>query len=212
MNIKVALADDHPMIIEGLTNTLNATDNIKVAASYASASALLTGLKMALPDLLLLDMQLPDKPGNEVAIQIRKEYPDLPILVLSSWNSSVLVKEMMELGCKGYLLKNTATKSLLVEAIEKICITGKTFLDPSLQENLLSELVSSGRQAVPRLSKREIEILKLVVDNQSNQEIATKLYLSIRTVENHKYNLFQKLGVKSPVGLANVAIQLGLLR
>ncbi len=214
MSIRVILVDDHPMVIEGLSNTLNAADNITVTACYSSASALMAGLKMAVPDLLLLDMQLPDRPGNEVAAEVRRAYPTLSILVLSSWSSVVLVKEMMELGCRGYLLKNTATKSVLVEAIEKIHLTGKTFIDPELQESLLSGLVGAGQSGAPltpMLSKREKEILKLVVADLSNQEIATKLYLSIRTVENHKYNLFQKLGVKSPAGLANAAIQLGLL-
>jgi len=214
MPINVAITDDHPLVAEGLCNVLNSTLNISVSATYSNGDSLLKGLQKEQPDVLLLDMQLPDQSGSELAMYIRKNYPELPILILSGLDSAILVKNMMQLGCKGYLLKSTADKSILTEAIEQVYYTGETYLDPSLKEGLLSDLLKPKRQKKQplKLSKREKEILELVVEEYRNPEIAAKLHLSLRTIENHKYNLFQKLNVKNSVGLIKVAIQRGLLQ
>ncbi len=214
MPIKVALADDHPLVAEGISRILNATPHIQVIATYPDGDSLLQGIKLRQPDVLLLDMQMPDKSGSELIVHIRRNYPDLPVLVLSGLDSAILVKNMIRLGCRGYLLKSTADKTILTEAIEKVFYTDELYLDPSLKEDLLSGLLQAKKKEkqVLKLSRREKEILELIVEEYSNPEIADKLSLSPRTVENHKYNLFQKLNVKNAVGLIKAAIQQGLLQ
>ncbi len=212
MSIKVAIADDHPLVAEGLYKIINAVSHIQVTGIYANGDALQKGLTEEVPDVLLLDMQFPDTSGSELALYIRKHYPDIAILILSGLDSSILIKNMIQLGCKGYLLKNTTDKNILMSAIEKIYYTNDIYLDPFIKEDLLTEILTGKKRAKDKLklSKREKEILGLIVEEYSNPEIADKLCLSLRTVENHKYNLFQKLNVKNSVGLIKAAMQYGL--
>jgi len=213
MPIKVAITDDHPLVVEGLQNVLRAHPNISVIATYSSGDALLKGIKKEVPDVLLLDFQLPDKAGNELAHILVEAYPELRILVLSSMESAFHVKSMLQQGCMGYLLKSTTDHQMLIQAIEAV-YAGKLFLDPSLKEELLYDMVKAkqrNEKAQFRLTLREKEILQLIVAEYSNPEIADKLFLSLRTVEAHRYNLLQKLKVKNTVGLVKVAIQMGLI-
>jgi len=214
MSIKVAIADDHPLVVEGLCKVLNAMPQaLRVTATYPDGGSLLKGLEEDQPDVLLLDMQLPDLSGSELTVHIRRQYPRISILILSGLDSAILVKNMIRLGCRGYLLKSTADKSILAEAIEKVYYTDEIYLDPALKEDLLSDMLKARKKEHQpvRLSKREKEILGLVLEEFSNIEIADKLSLSLRTIENHKYNLFRKLDVKNAVGLIKVAMQRGLL-
>lgn len=213
MPIKVAITDDHPLVVEGLQNVLRAHPGITVIGTFANGEALLKGLKKEVPDILLLDFQLPDKQGIELAPILAEAYPGMRILVLSSMESAFHVKSMLQQGCMGYLLKSTTNHQMLVEAIETV-YAGKLFLDPSLKEELLYDMVKTkqrGEKAQLRLTMREKEVLQLIVAEYSNPEIADKLFLSLRTVEAHRYNLLQKLNVKNTVGLVKVAIQMGLI-
>jgi len=213
MSIRVAITDDHPLVIEGLENVLRAHPGIRVISTYGNGNALLEGLKKEVPDVLLLDIQLPGKSGSELAQLLTKAYPDMRILVLSSMDTSFHVKGMIQQGCMGYLLKSTTDRKVLVQAIEQVH-AGQMFLDPSLKEDLLYGMLKARQRAgklQPRLTLREKEILQLIIAENSNQEIADRLFLSLRTIEAHKYNLLQKLHVKNTVGLVKVAIQMGLI-
>ncbi len=213
MPIKVMITDDHPLVAQGLQQLLKPCRHIKVVATFRNGKTLLTGLKKSLPDVLLLDYQLPDHTANELAPQILKAYPGVRILVLSSTESSFYVKSMMQLGCMGYLLKSTTDDQMLIQAIETVH-AGQLFLDPALKESMLLGMLKPRQQpgmAQPSLTLREKEILQLIVEEYSNQEIADRLFLSLRTIEAHRYNLLQKLNVKNTVGLVKLAIQMGLV-
>jgi DNA-binding NarL/FixJ family response regulator len=213
MPIKVAITDDHPLVVEGLQNVLRSHPDIVVINTYSNGAALLEGLKKEVPDVLLLDFQLPDKLGNELAHILIETYPEIRILVLSSMESAFHVKSMLQQGCMGYLLKSTTNHEMLIQAIEAV-YTGKLFLDPALKEDLLYDMVKTKQRSEKnqfKLTIREKEILQLIVAEYSNPEIADKLFLSLRTVEAHRYNLLQKLQVKNTVGLVKVAIQMGLV-
>lgn len=210
--IKVALIDDHHMVIEGLGKVIDKLKDIEIIATYTRADALLQGLKKDIPDVLLLDVQLPDMTGLELAKILAKDYPQVRILVLSGVESNYYIQDMIKQGCLGYIFKSTADSHLLQEAIYSV-YREELFLDPSVRNELLQEMLLSKRKKKslePKLTEREKAVLELIVKEYDNHEIAKKLFISLRTVENHRYHLFQKLEVKSAVGLVKVALQMGL--
>lgn len=211
MSIKVAIADDHPVVLKGLQNIINFYEHVELYGSYTSGQELLEGLTIKLPNVLLLDIQLPDKTGNELARIISKKYPDIKILALTNMDSEFHVKDMMEHGCSGYLTKHTDEATILT-AIEKL-FAGETYLEPALQKVLDTSISNKNKKAqklVP-LTQREKEVLQLIALEHTNQQIADKLFIALRTVENHRLSITQKLGAKNTVGLIKIAIQMGLI-
>lgn len=212
MSIRVSIVDDHPLAIEGLCNMLSSAPSIKVSNTYTTGNELLQGLQKDQPDVLLLDMLLPDIKGNELAKQITTTYPNIQILVITSLDAPVRVKSMIQQGCKGYILKNTDKKSL-IHAIEEVA-KGIEYIEPILKEKMLNNLLHYRKaqdENSPNLTHREKEILKLVVSEYSNQQIADQLHLSLRTVETHRFNLQKKLNVTNNIALVKIAIQMGLM-
>jgi len=211
MPITVSITDDHPLAIEGMQNMLRAAPDIIVTNTYNSGESLLKGLSEEQPDVLLLDILLPDQNGGELAAIISKRYPQVRILTITSLDAPVHLRNMMRQGCKGYILKNT-DKASLVEAIKQV-YNGNEYIDPLLKEKMLRHVLHYQKlnpAKSPDLTQREKEILKLIMDELTCQEIAEKLFLSLRTVETHRFNLQKKLGVNNNIGLVKVAIQMGL--
>jgi len=211
--INIFIADDHPLVAAGLTTLLKPYKQIRVLGSYMNAVRLMEGLRQRLPDVLLLDLMLPDRSGKELVADIREAHPDLRILVLTSLDMPAMISSMMRRGCRGYLLKG-AGPEVLLEAIEAVH-RGETYIEPALRESLLQNVIQykSKNEAIPlpELSEREKEILQLIAQEYTTREISEKLFISYRTAENHRYNLLQKLDVKNTVGLVKAAIQLGLI-
>ncbi len=210
--IKVAITDDHPVVIDGLTNTLNSCADIELAGTYTHAAALLQGLQRNIVDVLLLDLQLPDKNGGDLVPLLLAQYPDLCILILSGIESTPYIKDMIQKGCKGYLLKSRTNKALLIEAIKQV-YAGEIFLDAALKEEMLQEMLVQKRRTArlqPRITHREKEVLSLIVKEYNNAAIAEELCISLRTVETHRYNLMQKLEAKNTAGLLRIAAQMDL--
>lgn len=210
MHIRLAMVDDHPMIISGLEKMLYYHKNIEIIAAYNNGNALLEGLKKEQPDVLLLDIQLPDITGNELSRIISKQYPDMKIIAMTSLDNTFHVKDMLGHGCLGYLKKTTDQKTL-IEAIEEVA-KGHEFLEPIMKNELIKNLIKKKKdiEVIPTLTKREKEVLQLILAENNNKQIANKLFLSERTVENHRFNLQQKLNVKNTIGLMKIAMQLGL--
>jgi DNA-binding NarL/FixJ family response regulator len=212
MPINVAVVDDHPLAISGLKNMLSEIPEIIVSNTYEDGQSCLDGLKSSQPDVLLLDIQLPDIKGEDLSEIISNTYPDVKILAITSLDAPIFIKSMMKHGCKGYILKNVRLKTL-VHAIETL-YEGGIYIEPSLKEQMMQNMLhikSNITTRKPTLTTREKEILKLIIEENTNQEIADKLFISLRTVENHRFSLLQKLNVKNAVGLVKVAILLGLV-
>ena len=212
MPIRVAIVDDHPLALSGLKSMLSAYKQITVAATYGSGNTLLEGLKKVQPDVLLLDVLLPDVSGKELAPIIIEKYPQMRMIALTSLDSPAVVKSMMQRGCLGYLLKDT-TEETLVTAIEQV-YRGLEFIEPSLKEYMFQNMLryrKAGQQVMPELTAREKEVLRLIATELTTQEIADKLFISFRTAENHRYSILQKLDVKNTAGLIKLAMQMGLL-
>jgi DNA-binding NarL/FixJ family response regulator len=208
----VSIVDDHPLATSGVKSMLEGYANIEVKGVYHSAASLVEGLSSFKPDVLLLDILMPGQSGKELAPLIKQLYPSVQIVALTSLDAPAMVSSMMRRGCSGYLLKDTDRQNL-IDAIETVH-AGKEFIDPSLKEKILANVLYPGQEKemiVPEITKRELQILKLLAEENTTREISEKLFISFRTVENHRYSLLQKLDVKNTVGLVKVALKIGLI-
>ena len=205
--INVAIVDDQVIILNGLQKILADATHINVSALYNNGDQLLEGLETCQPDVLLLDIQMPGKSGIELAAIIAKKYPAIKMIALTNVDVLTQMKQMLQKGCLGYLLKDVSPE-ILITAIETV-YGGEQFLNENLKKQLLTSL--SGQDEKQLITRREKEILKLILEENTNQEIANKLFLSLRTVEDHRNNLLQKLNVKNTAGLVKIALQEGLV-
>ncbi len=191
---------------------LAANPEIEITATYNTAAALLEGLEQSQPDVLLLDILLPDKQGNDIAPLILKKYPKVRIVALTSLDAPAVVKNMMQHGCMGYLLKGTDGATLL-KAVQS-AYKGEEFIEPALKEHLLQNMLKA-KKTTPNpgmeLTEREKEILLLIAEEYTTQEIADKLFIAFRTVETHRYSLLHKLNAKNTAGLVRMAIAKGII-
>jgi DNA-binding NarL/FixJ family response regulator len=205
--IRVAIVDDQVIILNGLQKILADAPHVKIEGVYNNGDDLLVAMEKNIPDVLLLDIQMPGKSGPELAMIIAKKYPTVKMIALTNVDVISQVKQMLQKGCLGYLLKDVSPE-ILLKAIETVH-NGEQFLKEDFKTQLLNSL--SGNESNHLITRREKEILKLIVEENTNQEIAGKLFLSLRTVENHRNNLLQKLQVKNTAGLVKIAIQEGLI-
>lgn len=212
MTIKVSIADDHPVVLEGIRTILNESADVVVENIFSNGRDLLENLKKSQPDVLLLDIHMPSKQGNELAREINKEYPEIAILTLTNMDQSFHVQSMFESGARGYLLK-TSGRERILEAIFTV-YQGDQYVDPVMREIMVKELLAAKvkNQNIPVLSEREKEILQLIVDEFTTQQIAEKLFLSHRTIEHHRNTLLFKLDVKNTAGLVKKALQMGIAK
>lgn len=211
MGIKVAITDDHPLILNGLQNILRYSEDIEVIACYLSGKDLLEGLKSQQPDVLLLDVQMPELSGEELAHIIAKTYPHIKMLALTNMDNVYFIKGMLQQGVLGYVLKSISEEKLQ-EAIRTVH-TGVQYLEPELKERVLQYTLSTkkDRSREPVLSRREKDVLQLIATNHTSQEIAEKLFLSKRTIDNYRLSLLLKLNVKNAPALIKKAIDMGLI-
>lgn len=210
MKLKVGLADDHAIVIQGVISLLKNHPLIELCHTASSGNELLANMKKEVADILLLDIHLPDIQGDDLAKSISETYPQTRIIALTNMDQTFYVRNMFMNGVKGYLLKS-AGKEALVEAIETVN-RGKQYIDQHLREQMAYEMLDLHHsQSRPMLTKREKQILDLIANEKTNAEISKILNVSISTVENHRLNLFFKLGVKNVAGLVRKAIQLALI-
>lgn len=206
MNINITIVDDHPVVAKGLQQILNEYQQIAICDICRNGDDLLNVLPLRQPDVILLDIQMPGRNGIELTEIIRKEYPKIGILALTNIDMIFQAQKILKNGALGYLLKS-ANPEMLVKAIETVK-NGKQFIDPIIKEGLLLEVIEVTDNS---LTLREKEILQLIGSEYTSHEIAEKLFISHRTVENHRLNILSKLGVKNTAGLIKKAIQLGLI-
>jgi len=211
MSIRIAIADDHHLIMEGVQNMLRYSAEMEVVGGYADAESLLKGLEKTCPDVLLLDIGLPDRQGDELAEIIKMNYPEIKILVLTNQDNYFYINSMLQQGVDGYVLKNIQKWELL-SAIKSV-YTGKKYFDTIIFDRIEEEERERRRieHNASKLSRRENEILRLLAQDLSIGDIARQLYLSKRTIEHHKESIFAKLGVKSTLALVMKAKELGLM-
>jgi len=210
MKIKVAIADDHPLVINGLRHILGNCADMEITGTYNDGAELLAGMVQQQPDVLLLDIQMPGKTGDELAAIISVQYPQVQMVALTNLDNIYYIKNMLRTGVNGYVLKTTREETLLA-AIRSVH-SGTRFLEPVLMEKLIADaLEADNGPVVPVLSRREKEVLACIATDLSSQQIADKLFISKRTVDNHRTSLLMKLEVKNTAALVKKAMQLGLI-
>lgn len=208
MKINVSIVDDHPIVLNGLTKMLSGKDDIEVIRVYNDGKSLLNGLRQIQPDVLILDLEMPDYKGEDLARTVSRQYPKIAILVLTNRDQPYYLNLLLKNGAKGYLLKNTGIQTL-IEAIIAVS-KGEQYLDASFRKE--EGRNEENDKKVPIITKREIQVLELIADGLTSNEIAKELFITLSTVENHRINLFLKFEVKNSVALVRKGLELGIIK
>jgi DNA-binding NarL/FixJ family response regulator len=212
--IRIFIADDHAMFAEGLESLLATEPDFEVCGIAGTAAETLERLKSIQPDVLLLDINLSDGSGLDVARTVHAEWPNIKVLALTMFSDESYITAMLGQGAKGYLLKNTG-KDELCMAIRRLS-EGKSYFGKDVTETVMRSLMREQQPVTlpvaPKISRREKEVLQLIIDECTTQEIAARLFLSEKTVESHRAALLAKLGARNTAGLVKVALQWDLLK
>lgn len=210
--IKLIIIDDHPLVADGIATMLKDESYLQIVASAKTGRQGLVILS-EYPDceVILLDINLPDTDGLQLCEQIRQLYPNLKIIGLTSVNEAGIISQMIRRGANGYLLKDMEKEELL-HAINRV-LDGHVYLSKGANDKILQQLreLDINPHQVPMLTRREKEILSLLDQGLSSQEIASRLSLSIHTIDTHRKNMLQKLNVHNTPALLKAASKLGLL-
>lgn len=206
---RVLLADDHRLFREGLRGLLSVQSGIEVVGVAADGAELVALTESVEYDVALIDIEMPVMNGLEAAEKILSTHPEARLVALTMHNDEAYYYRMVELGVKGFLLKNSDIDEVVC-AVREVC-AGGSYFSQELLNSLVSNLKESQVEAEPLLSEREMEVLPLICQGLSNQEIADKLFISKRTVDNHRANIIEKSGCKNTAGMVVWAIKNGLV-
>ncbi|PWN05674.1 response regulator transcription factor [Rhodohalobacter mucosus] len=212
-NIKILLADDHKIVRDGIKLMLESQAGIDVVAEAEDGMEVLKKLDHQVVDLIVMDINMPEMDGITATRAIKEKYPDLKVLALTMSNDDLHIRQMIQAGASGYIMKS-AGRNELKEAIHTI-MDGKHYFSDEATQSIMMDLVKGkGKSSSPdpiHITDRELEILELIVQEYTNQEIAEKLYISSRTVDAHRRNLLQKTGARNTAGLVKYAFQHNLV-
>ncbi len=212
--INLAIADDHKIFREGLKATLEDYAELNLIIEAGNGVELVKQLASKSPDVVLMDIKMPEMDGMQATTYIHENFNNVKILALSMYNEDKYILDMMKAGASGYLLKNAEPQEI-VDAIFTVYKKGYYFneyLSITLVKQLMEKSIVNGKgKEDTELNEREIEILKLICQEKMNIEIADKLFLSVRTVEGYRTKLFEKTGSKNIVGLVIYAIKKGII-
>lgn len=210
--IKLAIADDQVLFLKGLRALLTSFEEIDLIIEATNGAELLEAIDHERPDVILLDLRMPVMDGLEATEKIRATYPDIKIILLTTYDEEYLINNLMKVGANGYLVKNEELEVLL-EAIHTVMAKGYYFND-YVSKALLSNVKKKNKEIRPwriaenlQLTKREMEVLHLICRAFTSAEIAEELFISIRTVENHRKSLLSKTGMRNTAGLIIYAIR-----
>ena len=204
MKTGIFIVDDHYMVIEGIRSLLQNENDIEWMGHATNAASCLSFLKLQEPDIILMDINLPDMSGIDLCKEVKQLHPSMFVLGLSTFNQQAVIQDMMESGASGYVLKN-ATKEELLEAISTV-LKGKKYFS---FETALA--LRESKQKQPLITRREKEVLQLIAEGLTNGEISEKLFISVPTVNTHRKSLLEKFEVKNTAALIGKAIKGGVL-
>ena len=209
--INILVVDDHKIVRDGILSLLQDEADISIVAQAENGKDALEKIPGVLPHLVLMDINMPVMNGIECAREITRLFPEIKVLALTMLNELEHIKNMLSAGAKGYLLKNSG-KEELVMAIKKVML-GQNYFSDEVKDLIMLEMVKKktmpGKiigEKVP-LTSRELDILELILQELTNQEIAEKLFISVRTVDAHRRNLLEKTGARNTAGLVKFALE-----
>ena len=211
--LRILVVDDHTVVREGIRLLLEAQPDIEVVGEAREGQEALELVERLRPDLVLMDISMPGMNGLEATHQIRSTYPDVKILILTMQEGDEYFFRVLSAGASGYVLKGASSSELLM-AIRAVS-EGGVFLYPSMTKKLLTEYLQPGREeagSYDGLTGREKEVLRLIAESKSNQEIADELCLSVNTVQTHRAHIMEKLNLHTRTDLIKYAIRKGLIK
>jgi two-component system nitrate/nitrite response regulator NarL len=210
--IRLIIVDDHPMVREGLKVSLDSEPGLEVQEAVANGLEAIEAAQRLAPDVLLLDISMPEMGGFETCTRFRNDFPETRLLIVTMHESREYIMRAIQSGAAGYVLKDAPIEELVLAA--QTVHQGGTYFSSSVAKTLFSELgdlppvrPKSGDQT---LTGREIEVLALLTEGMGNKEIARKLDISVRTVEAHRFKIKQKLGISNSAGLIRYALDNGI--
>jgi len=205
--VRVVIADDHPVVRAGLRGMLESEPEIEVVAEATNGREAVSLVGRLEPQVVLMDLQMPELDGVDATKQIRDRYPETKVLVLTTFDTDADITRAINAGATGYLLKD-APRQELFQAI-RAAARGESVLTPAIASRLMSKMRGPAERS---LSEREIEVLTQVADGKSNKDIASKLYISEATVKTHLVHIFGKLGVDDRTAAVTVSLERGIIR
>lgn len=215
-SIRIHLADDHQVLIDGMRTLLNSVPNFQVVGFSLKGTALYEEVTYNATDILVLDINMPEKDGMEVLKECSKKGFPCKVIVLSSYDDMKIIQEVMKLGASGYLTKQCAGENI-VEAIQ-VVNNNEEYFCPLIQEKIFSSAIKNNSKLNNKktdldyqLTGREIEIITLIALEYSGKEISDQLFISTNTVETHRKNIMKKLQVKNTIGLVKFALKNNLI-
>ena len=210
---RILVADDHPIVRSGLRTVLDAQPDLEVVAEAEDGADAVTAALAADVDLAILDVSMPRLTGIQAAAELHRRKPGLKLLMLSMYDSEQFLFESLKAGASGYVLKSNADRDI-VDACRQT-MRGQSFLYPSAIASLAREYIEQGRPETEQfdlLTPRELQVLKLIAEAHTSKEIAELLVISVKTVERHRQNILDKLGMSDRVELTRYAIRRGLIQ
>ena len=211
--LRIFLADDHVVLREGLRSLVNAQSDMMVVGEAGNGRAALQQVREIQPDVVIMDVSMPELNGIQVTERLKRAYEKIMVLILTAHDDSGYLRQLLEVGASGYVLKKAAADDL-IKAI-RVVSAGGVYLDPSLAGKVVGGYLGKrGFRSNPagnEISEREAEVLRLVAWGYTNKEVAGYLGISVKTVETHKANLMQKLDLKSRVEIVRYALRQGWL-
>jgi len=209
---KIVVVDDHELFRKGVVMVINRMDNMKVIGEASNGKEFLRMLNSKVPDIVFMDIKMPELNGVEATNEAKKRYPEIKIIALSMFGEEEYLQKMIKAGASGFLLKNSSIME--IENAIGLVKEGKNCYSNELLGYFTNKYIGAQTNDTSgvKLTRRELEVLNLVAQSMSNQEIADKLFVSKRTVDGHKANLIQKTGSKNIVDLLIYAIKAGLVK
>jgi DNA-binding NarL/FixJ family response regulator len=206
--IRIFIVDDHPMVIEGMTSMIQHEANIELAGFAMNAASCMAFFANNTVDVVLMDINLPDKSGIDLCRELKARHPLVQILAISSFDQGSYIKTMMDHGASGYIFKNV-TREELLEAVTTVA-AGKQYLTFEAAFAMREEKQRMDR--LPVLTRREKEVLHLIAEGLTNVQIADRLFVSQSTIDSHRKSLLTKLGVKNTAALMKFCVENGLIK
>ena len=209
-NARILIIDDHKLVLEGLKLLIESTTELDFVGMAESGKVGISMIEESKPDILLLDIEMPEMNGIEVCKHVKASFPSIKVIAITMLVQPSIIQSMRSAGADGFLIKNTSGAEL-VFAIKEV-YEGRSYYSSEVLEKVKKGIIINGNKfPVPKLSKREKEVVSLIMESYNTKEIAKALSISAGTVETHRRNIFRKLGVKNAVGLVKTVMDHRLL-